>query len=86
MTIEEIRKYRSLTTCGYAIDGLHEATIEGIKKYREQHKPKSWSEVCGDQYQSRIFGSCWSSSSLDMMIHLAQFTAESGSSLKAHSQ
>ena len=62
MTIEEIRKYRSLTTCGYAIDGLHEATIEGIKKYREQHKPKSWSEVCGDQYQSRIFGSCWSSS------------------------
>lgn len=60
MNIEEIRKYRSLTTGGYTPCGLQEVTIEGIKKYREQHKPKSWSEIYNEEYQSQIFGGCWS--------------------------
>jgi hypothetical protein len=87
MTIEEIRNYRSLTTGGYPIDGLHEVTINGIKKYREQHKPKSWSEVFSEQHQSHIFGGCWSSSFIRYDDPLSPIYGRVwGGSLKAHSQ
>lgn len=54
MTIEEIRKYRALTTGGYEVHQLQEVSIDGIKKFRNAWNQSANLPIYGGYWDSDI--------------------------------